>query len=55
MLLILFSGMAARIFDVNTTLPFKEISYMLGYNEPSAFVRAFKRWTGQTPAEYVTR
>jgi AraC-like DNA-binding protein len=30
----------------------KEISYMLGYNELSAFSRAFKRWTGKAPARY---
>lgn len=30
----------------------KEISGMLGYNELSAFTRAFKRWTGQAPASY---
>src|SRR5882757_4161359 len=32
--------------------PMKEISYMLGYNELSAFSRAFKKWTGQTPQEF---
>ncbi|MEP6628384.1 MAG: AraC family transcriptional regulator ligand-binding domain-containing protein [Ginsengibacter sp.] len=32
--------------------PLKEISYMLGYNELSAFSRTFKRWTGLTPALY---
>ncbi|MGA0557285.1 AraC family transcriptional regulator ligand-binding domain-containing protein [Larkinella sp. VNQ87] len=32
--------------------PVKEISYILGYNELSAFSRAFKRWTGTTPAHY---
>lgn len=32
--------------------PVKEISYMLGYNELSAFTRTFKRWTGITPALY---
>lgn len=29
--------------------PIKEVSYMLGYNELSAFARTFKRWTGITP------
>lgn len=32
--------------------PMKEISYLLGYNELSAFTRAFKRWTGVTPGSY---
>jgi len=32
--------------------PVKEVSYMLGYNELSAFNRAFRRWTGTTPASY---
>lgn len=31
----------------------KEVSYMLGYNESSAFSRAFKRWTGSSPAHYA--
>jgi AraC-like DNA-binding protein len=34
------------------TYPVKEISYILGYNEMSAFTRAFKRWTGSSPANY---
>lgn len=32
--------------------PINEIAYMLGFSEPSAFNRAFKRWTGQTPGDY---
>jgi AraC-like DNA-binding protein len=30
----------------------KEIAYMMGYNELSAFSRAFKRWTGKSPESY---
>jgi AraC-like DNA-binding protein len=29
-----------------------EISYSLGFSQPSAFHRAFRRWTGQTPKEF---
>jgi AraC-like DNA-binding protein len=29
-----------------------EITYLLGFSEPSNFTRAFKRWTGKTPAAY---
>ena len=32
--------------------PIKEISLMLGYNELSAFSRAFKRWTGKAPTNF---
>lgn len=32
-------------------LSFAEISFLLGFSEPSAFFRAFKRWTGRTPSE----
>lgn len=34
--------------DVSVT----EVSQRLGFSEPSAFHRAFKRWTGVTPGEY---
>lgn len=30
----------------------KDIAFMLGYNEQSAFLRAFRRWTGDTPAAF---
>jgi AraC-like DNA-binding protein len=29
-----------------------EVSFLLGFSEPSAFHRAFKRWTGKTPLAY---
>lgn len=29
-----------------------EIGFLLGFSEPSAFHRAFRRWTGQTPGEF---
>ncbi len=32
--------------EINVT----EASYRLGFSEPSAFFRAFRRWTGTTPA-----
>ncbi len=32
-----------------------EVAFLLGYSEPSAFHRAFKRWTGSTPAQVRAR
>jgi AraC-like DNA-binding protein len=29
-----------------------EISFLLGYSEPAAFYRSFRRWTGQTPLAF---
>jgi AraC-like DNA-binding protein len=41
--------LALRYLD--DKLAIAEISFLLGFSEPSAFFRAFKRWTGTTPLE----
>ncbi|ROR24729.1 AraC family transcriptional regulator [Comamonas sp. BIGb0124] len=33
----------------NTTLSGTEISFLLGFEDPNSFVRAFQTWTGSTP------
>ena len=33
----------------NTALPASEISFLLGFDEPNSFYRAFRSWTGKTP------
>jgi AraC-like DNA-binding protein len=33
-------------------LSVSEVTYLLGFSEPSNFTRAFKRWTGHTPSEF---
>ncbi len=38
-----------------TPLPLDQIIYLTGFSEPSAFTRAFKRWTGETPTDYRRR
>lgn len=41
--------LAQRYLDDNLSI--SEIAFLLGFSEPSAFFRAFKRWTGRTPLE----
>ena len=33
-------------------LKINAVAAMLGFDEPSAFHRSFKKWTGNTPGEY---
>ncbi len=46
---------AAETYLTDTTLSIAEVTYLLGYSEPTAFHRAFKRWYGTTPQEFRTR
>jgi len=42
----------ARDLLINTPLPLSEVSAQLGFAEPSAFYRAFKKRHGVTPGQY---
>lgn len=43
---------AARFYLAKEELSIDEIALMMGFSEASSFHRAFKKWTGQTPAGY---
>jgi AraC-like DNA-binding protein len=36
-------------------LSLEELAFLLGYSEPRALARAFKRWTGTTPSAFRAR
>ena len=38
----------------NGSVEIAEISFLLGYDNPNSFYRAFRSWEGQTPAEWRT-
>lgn len=42
----------ALLYLTDPELPIFQIAFLLGYSEPSAFQRAFRRWTGKTPREH---
>jgi AraC-like DNA-binding protein len=46
---------AAERLLADAALSVGEIGYLLGFSEPSAFHRAFKRWHDETPREYRQR
>lgn len=48
----LMQDLAERSLDRGKRLA--EIAEELGFSDESAFAKAFKRWTGQTPAQYRT-
>lgn len=39
----------ARHYLLNTRLSGYEIAFLLGFEDPNSFYRAFMAWTGQTP------
>jgi AraC-like DNA-binding protein len=46
--------LAERLLQ-NTDYALTEVAFMTGFSEQSAFTRAFKRWSGQTPRSYRKR
>jgi len=45
----------ARMYLADDRLAVYEVAFLLGFSEPSAFNRAFKRWLGTSPREYRQR
>ncbi len=44
-------GTLAKRLVTEEGRPIEDVAYTMGFSHPSAFHRAFKRWTGATPAE----
>jgi len=42
----------ARDYILDNRLDLTEVAFLLGFSEHSAFSRAFKRWTGQSPSAF---
>lgn len=45
----------SQLYLREATLAAGEVAFLLGYSEPSAFHRAFRRWTGVTPQAFRKR
>ncbi|MFT3693364.1 MAG: AraC family transcriptional regulator [Kofleriaceae bacterium] len=44
------AGIAAP--SARAAMSASEVAYLVGFSEPPAFFKAFKRWTGMTPGEF---
>jgi AraC-like DNA-binding protein len=42
----------AQRFLGDSRMGIAEVGFLLGFSDPSAFHRAFRRWTGQTPGDF---
>jgi len=45
----------AKRYLARGTVTASEVAYLIGFTEPPAFFKAFKRWTGLTPREFQER
>lgn len=48
-------GELARHYLGQTAMASAEISFLLGFEDPNSFVRAFRDWTGTTPEQFRAR
>ena len=46
---------AAERYLTDSPLSIGEVAYLLGYSEPAAFNRAFRRWRNETPQAFRRR
>jgi AraC-like DNA-binding protein len=42
----------AELYLARPRLAVSEVAYLVGFTDPSAFFKAFRRWTGLTPSDY---
>ncbi len=45
----------AQGYLADRQMPLTQVAFLVGFSEPSTFYRAFKRWTGLTPAAFRAR
>jgi AraC-like DNA-binding protein len=47
----IYSAIARRLLS-NGAKSLKDVAYEMGFSDPTAFHRAFKRWSGESPGEF---